>query len=132
MNIPNNQQQIRVSPLLPCPLPRTCCSSLVYEYLPVLVLQVTKTLGTHFSGRRRTPKEKRSLPYSFISTGSPLTFLCFLLADPGMTNISFSFKFCSHVLQTCTVTKEKGMISSKFKENSYAHSSNFHRLVFLY
>ena len=68
MNIPNGQQQIRVSPLLHCPLPRTCCSSLVHEYLPVLVLQVTKTLGTHFSGRRKTPKEKRSLPYSFTLT----------------------------------------------------------------
>ena len=68
MNIPSNQQQIRESPLLHCPLPRTCCSSLVHEYLPVLVLQVTKTLGTHFSGRRKTPKEKRSLPYSFTLT----------------------------------------------------------------
>ena len=45
MNIPSNQQQIRESPLLHCPLPRTCCSSLVHEYLPILVLQVTKTQG---------------------------------------------------------------------------------------
>ena len=131
MNIPNGQQQIRVSPLLHCPLPRTCCSSLVHEYLPVLVLQVTKTLGTHFSGRRKTSKEKRSLPYSFTLTD--------WLDHPWPSHASYwliqewqIFLFLLRFLQTCTVTKEKGMISSKFKENSYAHSSNFHRLVFLY